>query len=258
MHVEDQAAGLRRFFHHASPQVVAAVAFGPEALRWLAQEAKVGAAEGRQTVVFDEIVTSGSLADTLALPARFDLLQAVDHHVGLESVRIEVGAGLSLYPAARMARALIGADRILAARFAEICRRLQAGVDLWLVHARTSEEFVLSPLAAAAHRLVLVVEGNARSVTGAYSLIKRLTPGPWPQVDLALADQCGGKNAEALIENLGTTVLAQTGLAVRRVRGLAASSAAAAAVSDDVERERFPERVLGFARRGSRTLALGL
>ena len=254
----DQANGLRRLLRKASPHVVSVVTFGSEAVRWLALEARTDAAAGRQTVVFDEVATCGSLVDAFALSARFDLLQAVDRHVGLESVCVEAGQGLNLFPAARMAKALVGADRILAARFGETCQRLQRGADLWLVHARSSEDFVLSPLAAAANRLVLVVEGNARSVTAAYSLIKQLADGPWPQIDLALAGGRGGRDAEALIANLGAMVLAHTGLALRRIHRLEASAAAAALVSDEQERERFLERVLGFARRGSRTLALGV
>ena len=251
----DQANGLRRLLRQAPPQVVSVATFGPDAVRWLAREARTGAAAGRQTVVFDEVGACGSLADAYALSARFDLLQAVDRHVGLESVCVEAGQGLNLFPAARMAKALVGADRILAARFAQTCQRLQAGADLWLVHARSSEDFVLSPLAAAAHRLVVVVEGNARSVTSAYSLIKQLAEGPWPQIDLALAGGRDSRDAEALIANLGAMVLAHSGLALRRINRLEASAAAAAMVSDEQERERFLERVLGFARRGSRTLA---
>jgi len=93
---------------------------------------------------------------------------------------------------------------------------------------------------------------------GRSSLIKQLADGPWPQIDLALAGGRGGRDAEALIANLGAMVLAHTGLALRRINRLEASAAAAALVSDEQERERFLERVLGFARRGSRTLALGV
>ncbi|MCL2658327.1 MAG: hypothetical protein FWD62_13135 [Betaproteobacteria bacterium] len=254
----DQATGLRRLLRRELPQVVSVVGFGVDALRWIATEAKSSANNGREVLAFDEVATCGNLADALALPARFDLLQAVERHVSIDSVRIEAGRGLTLYPAARMARALVGADRILAARFAETCQRLQRGADLWLVHANLSERFDLSPLAFAAHRLVIVVDGSARAITQAYALIKHLDGGPWPQVDIALAGQRSRHEADALLMNLSRTVLAQTSLVLRPVRELEASAAAAAVVSDELAHERFLERVLGFARHGSRPLALAL
>ncbi len=257
-HFGDQADGLRRLLRKVPPQVVSVVTFGASSVRWLASEARTGADAGSRTVIFDEVsVGNANLADALGVAARFDLLQAVERHVSLDAVKVNVGEGLMLYPAARMARALVGADRLLGGRFGDSCRTLQRGADLWLVHARLGEGFELSPLAAAAHRLVVVIDGNAQAVTDAYSFIKRLAGGPWPQVDLALGGRASA-DAEALVRNLAATVPTHVGLGVRRINGLEASAEAAAALSDTQEREGFLERVLGFARRAPRSLALGV
>ena len=255
---EDQAAGLRRLLRSAPPQVVAVAAFGAGAMRWLAGQALTRAQGGRQVAVFDEVATSGNLADALGAAGRFDLLQAVERHVALDAVRVDAGPGLSLYPAARLARALDNADRMMTERFAEVCGSLQRGSDLWLIHARPDDR-VLSPLASAAHRMVVAVDGSPRAITEAYALIKRLDGGPWPQIDLALASPRDPDEAEALLANLVLVGHRQTGLALRRVHGLEASAVAAAAVSGTASDGVFLERVLGLARRRQRaSMALAI
>lgn len=254
---EDQAAGLRRLLQQAPPQVVSVVTCGAGAQRWFAGQALTRAQGGRQVRAFDEATAWGNLSDALGLSARFDLLQAVEQHVSLESVCIEAGPGLQLYPAARLAKALAGADRIFAARFTDICRRLQSGADLWLINARPDERFALSPLASAAQRLVIAVDGSPRSITEAYTVIKHLEGGPWLQIDLALGECRRSEEAEALLGNLMRVAQRQTALALRRVHGLEASAAAAAAGAQQ-ESSRFLDRALALARRASRApLALG-
>lgn len=249
---EDQAAGLRRLLRKAPPQVVAASVFGAGAMRWLAGQALTRAQGGRHVTAFDEMATSGNLADALGASARFDLLQAVERHVPLDAVRVDAGPGLSLFPSARLSRALNGADRVLSERFSETCRALQRGSDLWLIHARPDEGRALSPLASAAHRMVVVLDGSPRATTEAYALIKRLDGGPWPQIDLALATPRDPDEAEALLANLILVGHRQTSLALRRVNGLDASAAAAAVASDTTGDGVFLDRVLGLARRRQR------
>ncbi|GAA5183955.1 hypothetical protein GCM10025771_36820 [Niveibacterium umoris] len=250
---EDQAAGLRKLLRKAPPQVVAVSVFGARAMHWFAGQALTRAQGGRHVVAFDEMATSGNFADALGAAARFDLLQAVERHVALDAVRVDAGPGLSLFPSARLARALNGADRVLSDRFADTCRALQRGSDLWLIHARPDEGRVLSPLASAAHRMVVVLDGSPRATTEAYALIKRLDGGPWPQIDLALAPARDPDEAEALLANLILVGHRQTGLALRRVSSLEACAAAAAAVSDSAADGVFLERVLGLAKRRQRT-----
>ncbi|WP_374509300.1 MinD/ParA family protein [Niveibacterium sp.] len=256
---EDQAAGLRRLLRRAPPQVVAVSAFGAGAMHWLAGQALTRAQGGRQVTVFDEMASCGNLADALGAAARFDLLQAVERHVSLDAARVEAGPGLSLYSSARLARALNGADRVLSERFADTCRALQRGCDLWLIHARPDERRSLSPLASAAHRMVVVVDGSPRAITEAYAMIKQLDGGPWPQIDLALANPRDQDEAEALLANLILVGHRQTNLALRRVKGLDACAAAAAAASDSTTDSVFLDRVLGLARRRQRaSMALAL
>lgn len=250
---EDQAAGLRRLLHRAPPQVLSVVCCGPHAVSWLADQAKLKAAQGSSVVAFDELDCCGNLADSLGVAPRFDLLQAVEGEVPLEMAGLSVGRGLQLLSSARLARALPGADRRFAARLADTCRRLQLGADLWLVHSRPGAGNGLSALAMAAHRMMLVVEGNARSVTEAYALLKQVRRGPWPQIDLALAGDAA-RGDETLVANLIEVVQQNTRLAVRRVRSLEACVAAANAVQGRRD-QRYLERVMVIAQRAP--MALG-
>ena len=247
---EDQAAGLRRLLHRAPPQVLSVVCCGPHAVSWLADQAKLKAGQGSSVVAFDELDCCGNLADALGVSPRFDLLQAVEREVPLEMARLAVGRGLSLLSTARLSRALPGADRRFAARLADTCRRLQLGVDLWLVHSRPGAGNGLSALAMAAHRMMVVVEGNARSVTEAYALLKQIRRGPWPQIDLAVA---GGVD-ETLVANLIDVVHQNTHLAVRRVRGLEACVAASAVLGR--RDERYLERVMVIAQSAPMALSV--
>lgn len=247
---EDQAAGLRRLLGKAPPLVVTVATCGAGAVRWLAGQSLTRAQAGRSVVALDEASVSGNLADAMGLPARFDLLQAVERHVSLAQARVDAGPGLSLYATARLSRALASADRMLMQRFADTCRQLQSGAELWLIHARPDESLSLSPLALAAHRLVVAVDGSARAITEAYALIKYLDTGPWLQIDLVLAaDGRSRVESESLLANLIEVGHRQTNLALRRVFGIEASAAAAAVVSAELEGDRFLDRVLGQARR---------
>jgi MinD-like ATPase involved in chromosome partitioning or flagellar assembly len=250
---EDQAAGLRRLLHRAPPQVLSVVCCGPRAVSWLADQAKLKAAQGSSVVAFDELDCCGNLADALGVAPRFDLLQAVEREVSLEMAKQAVGRGLSLLSSARLARALPGADRRFAARLGDTCRRLQLGADLWLVHSRPGAGNGLSALAMAAHRMMVVVEGNARSVTEAYALLKQIRRGPWPQIDLAVVG--GASVDETLVANLIDVVQQNTHLAVRRVRAMEACVAAANVVVGRRD-ERYLERVMVIAQRAPMALSV--
>jgi len=252
---EDQAAGLRRLLHKAPPQVLSVVSCGPHAVQWLADQARERAATKRSVVAFDELDCCGNLADALGVVSRFDLLQVVEQRVPLEVARKDAGHGLALFSAAQLSRALPRADRLFASRLSETCRRLQFGADLWLVHSRPGVGNGLSPLAMAAHRMMVIVEGNARSVTEAYALIKQVQRGPWPQIDLAVVAGAGEAVDERLIGNLVEMVQHKTVLALRRVRGVEASLAAAAIAAGRRD-ERFLDRVLGIAQRPSMALSV--
>lgn len=250
---EDQAAGLRRLLHRAPPHVVSVASCGHHAAAWFASQAKQMAKQGRSVVAFDESDCGGNLADMLGLAPRFDLLQAVEGEIPLEAAKLAAVQGLSLVSSARLTRTLPGADRVFASRLHDVCRRLQLGADLWLLHSRPGAGAEPSALMLAAHRMMLVVEGNARSVTEAYALLK-IRRGPWLQIDFAVVPGSDGVD-EKLIANLVDVVQQNSPLALRRIRNLEACLAAANAVAGRRD-EAYLDRVIGLVRRAPMALSV--
>lgn len=251
---EDQAAGLRRLLHRAPPLALGVASCGHHAAAWFASQTRLMAKQGRSAVAFDESDCGGNLADMLGLAPRFDLLQAVEGEIPLEAAKLAAAQGLSLVSSARLTRTLPGADRAFASRLHDVCRRLQLGADLWLLHSRPGAGAEPSALMLAAHRMMLVVEGNARSVTEAYALLKKIRRGPWLQIDFAVVPGSDGVD-EKLIANLVDVVQQNSPLALRRIRNLDACLAAANAVAGRRD-EAYLDRVIGLVRRAPMALSV--
>jgi flagellar biosynthesis protein FlhG len=219
---EDQAAGLRRLFHSAPPEVFTVVPCGAAAMQWVARQLALRVQAGRRVLALDECMACGNLADALGVSPRFDLLQAAEGHVPAERCLVEAMPGLQLAPVGRLARAL-GADRITDQRVAAQFQQLQAGFDEWMVLARPSDLHGLSPLVLAAPRLLLVVDAHPISIMEAYTTLKRIATGAdILSIGLAMANRADPE-AQALAANLLCVVKRQLGLEVEAVASVGES-----------------------------------
>lgn len=253
--LEDQAAGLRRLFRTAPPEVLTVLPCGGAAMHWLAQQLVLRVRGGVRVLAMDESVASGNLADCLGVSLRFDLLQAAEGHVAAQHCLAEPTPGLQLASVARLARA-VGSDRVTNQRVVSQFRQLQADFAEWMVVARPADLGDLSPLALAAPRLLLVATPNPLSVTEAYAALKRLAPGA-DTLSIALAcagadDQGGG----ALLANLQAVARHQLGLTVERVSSVGESLALGGVPQTRIGADTFIERLIRRATVAQRGTAL--
>ncbi|MEC5396596.1 MinD/ParA family ATP-binding protein [Uliginosibacterium sp. H1] len=216
---EDQAAGLRRLFNHRPPEVLGALACGHGATAWLARQLHARSAEGVRTLVLDESPAAGNLCEALGASTRFDLLQAAEGHVAGESCRVAIHPGLSVLSVARLSQHL--ADRVLRQRTQALLAEFQHDCDEWLIHARPHDVLGVSPLIAAAPRLLLVVDPNARAYTEAYAALKRCVAcADSLSVGLALS-AAPTPETQALTANLRSVAWRLLGIDVQTVTSLA-------------------------------------
>ncbi|MDQ8022530.1 MAG: hypothetical protein REI94_11875 [Moraxellaceae bacterium] len=235
---EDQAAGLRKLFNRRPPEVLGALACGQGATAWLARQLQARAAEGQRLLALEDSPAAGNLGEALGAQLRFDLLQAAEGHVASEVCRVIVQPGLSVLPVARMSQQM--GDRVLRQRATAILSEFQNDCDEWLIHARAHDVLGVSPLIAAAPRILLVVDPNARAFTEAYAALKRCAAGADSlSVGLAL---CAPSTPEtqALTANLRSVAWRLLGIEVQAVASLAAAMQLPAALG---EQEGFVQRL---------------
>jgi len=173
----DQADGLRRLFGCREPQVVA-FASGREACgrtTVVVQTAVALAAVGQAVVVVDENPAPDNIVNAFGLTTRNDFLQVVRGDRSLGQVVLNAAPLVQVVPAARAAREL---DQLSAAtrhRLAEGIRCMQEGAGFVLIDCAASRRTGhLSPVAAMARHIVVVVAAQGAAITNAYALIKRV------------------------------------------------------------------------------------
>lgn len=103
---EDQAAGLRRLFRRAPPQVVALYAGGRQRANNAVLAAHRIAGRAERVLILDEAEGSDALARALGLAEGTDLLQLLDGRTTLSAVLQPVPGLLGRVPAAATALAL--------------------------------------------------------------------------------------------------------------------------------------------------------
>ncbi len=194
----DQASGLRRLLRPAALRVlpVAGGRDGAERSRVIVNLAAAVVLEGHSVVVLDQ--SKGEVACAMGLKPRYELIHLMEgqkrfHEVALESedgVRVLSGArGMAeLARQGGHAQALFGA-------FAQLDRP----ADMVIVNI--DEPILASALLPAGEgEVLLVVSGDAPSVTGAYAHIKQLSRRGGParyRVLVGDADEAGDPEAVA-------------------------------------------------------------
>jgi len=215
----DQAAGLRKLFHAAPPQVVGIVPCGASVMAWVAQQVVTRSMESGRLLALDEWGAYGNLADALMVSSRFDLLQAAEGHVSVRDCLVDVRDAFQLASVSRLASAL-GSNRTVNQRILVLLKDLQRHFAEWLIVARAADATGVSRLLASVPKVVLVVDSRPESVTAAYATLKQLTDrNDCPSATVVFA-QPESKEALALAGNLWKVVRDQLGVELDFARDL--------------------------------------
>ncbi|QHE94563.1 MinD/ParA family ATP-binding protein [Pandoraea fibrosis] len=194
--VVDQAEGLRRLVARHTTRIVAVVGSAPEAGQTSAalNLASALAHHGQDVVLADE---SGHAAPALGLPLRGDIHDVLAGRVSPEAIRVHTRDNVVLVPVAHRHPERIDPSRALPL--------LTTGDPDIVVIDCTHAGAVLSPLAAHAHDVMVVLGCEPASITGAYSWIKQA------HYDYALAqfrvlvNRAEDMEARVVCRNLATT-----------------------------------------------------
>ncbi|MDN4576358.1 hypothetical protein DBB29_11365 [Pandoraea cepalis] len=162
--VLDQAEGLRRLVARHTTRIVAVVGSAPEAgqTSTALNLASALAHHGQDVVLADE---SGHAAPALGLPLRGDIHDVLAGRVSPEAIRVHTRDNVVVVPVAHRHPERIDPLRALPL--------LTTGEPDVVVIDCTHAGAVLSPLAAHAHDVLVVLGCEPASITGAYSWIKQ-------------------------------------------------------------------------------------
>ncbi|GAB3630453.1 Flagellum site-determining protein YlxH [Pandoraea terrae] len=162
--VLDQAEGLRRLVARHATRIVAVVGSVPEAGQTSVALNLAGALahQGQDVLLVDE---SGHGAPALGLPVRGDMNDVLAGRCSAERVRVPTRDGFALMPVAHRHPERIDAGRVMPF--------ITAGEPDVVVLDCHHSDAVLSPLAAHAHDVLVVLGPSPAAITGAYSWIKR-------------------------------------------------------------------------------------
>lgn len=162
--VLDQAEGLRRLVARHTTRIVAVVGSAPEAGQTSValNLASALAHHGQDVVLADE---SGHAAPALGLPLRGDIHDVLTGRISPEAVRVRTRDNVVLVPVAHRHPERIDPQRALPV--------LTVGEPDVVILDCTHAGGVLSPLAAHAHDVLVVLGCEPASITGAYSWIKQ-------------------------------------------------------------------------------------
>ncbi|VVE41976.1 Flagellum site-determining protein YlxH [Pandoraea capi] len=162
--VLDQAEGLRRLVARHTTRIVAVVGSAPEAGQTSValNLASALAHHGQDVVLADE---SGHAAPALGLPLRGDIHDVIAGRVSSDAIRVHTRDNVVLVPVAHRHPERIDPQHSLP--------MLTAGEPDVVVVDCTHTGGVLSPLAAHAHDVLVVLGCEPAAITGAYSWIKQ-------------------------------------------------------------------------------------
>lgn len=174
----DQASGLRRLFEKRTTPIIAFTSTQgnsghlSDRSRVIMQLAGDLLAAGHSVTLFDEHPAPGSIANAYGVSMRKDLKQALNGDYPLEEVISRPVQGLSLIAAARAA----GMEFSIAdeASLEGNLTLLRNGSDCVMIDGVHRAGRMLSPLAACADQLIVVMRGDKDDLMPAYRLIKRV------------------------------------------------------------------------------------
>ena len=209
---EDQAAGLRRLFRRAPPQVVALYACGRHRTHNAVLAAHRIAGHAERVLILDEGEGDAGLGATLGLGPGRDLLQVLDGRTTLADVLQPAPGLLGRVPMVAAALTLPLLDNARRACVIEALRILHRHASIVLVHADGERAAEPSPFVNAAPRRLLVAETSASGATEAYRTIKALAAAGAGSVHVAVCRARSKTDAAAFFASLEALVRRHVGL----------------------------------------------
>ena len=209
---EDQAAGLRRLFRRAPPQVVALYAGGRRAADNAVLAAHRIAGRSERVLMLDEAEGGATLCAALGVGEGADLLQLLDGRSTLADILQPVPGLVGRVPAAAAALALPLLDDARRACLVEALRILHRHAGFVLVHASGAQAAEPSPFVLAAPRRLVVAEASASGATDAYQTIKGLAAAGAGSVHVAVCRARGRPDAVAFFRSLDALVRRHVGV----------------------------------------------
>jgi len=177
MHTDrnDQAAGLRRLLARSSSRVVTVIGArdGLGATSIVVNLAAVLGGGGKDVLVLDENLSQDNVSNTLALKARYDLLQVVRGDKIWQDVLLEAMPGVSVLPVARAIQGLPKLDEAQRACLLGALSTAAENKDVVLVDAAREGHSVCASLSGD-EPLLLVLNATASGITESYSLLKHM------------------------------------------------------------------------------------
>jgi flagellar biosynthesis protein FlhG len=214
---EDQAAGLRRLFRRAPPQVVALYAGGRRAADNAVLAAHRIAGRSERVLMLDEAEGGATLCAALGVGEGADLLQLLDGRSTLADILQPVPGLVGRVPAAAAALALPLLDDARRACLVEALRILHRHAGFVLVHASGAQAAEPSPFVLAAPRRLVVAEASASGATDAYQTIKGLAAAGAGSVHVAVCRARGRTDAVAFFRSLDALVRRHVGVPLASV-----------------------------------------
>jgi flagellar biosynthesis protein FlhG len=171
----DQAEGLRRLLKFSRARTVAVVAGGrgAGATSCVLNLASALARQGSRVLAVDEN-SERTVSQLLGLRPRCDLRDAIDGSKSLAEALLHAPGGFSVLSAAEAVRALPRIDPRSEMRAIRYFVELDRAADIMLLDVRNDAE-ELSPFAAAAQEVIVVVGPVSSSITGGYAALKRMS-----------------------------------------------------------------------------------
>lgn len=173
----DQAEGLRRLLDRSGLRVVSinAAAEGRGRTAAMVNLAGALAERGSDVLILDARPAEQGVTAALGLKARFDLEDVIRRQRDLDEVIVRGPAGIRILPLARGLQSLAQLPATEQQRVIERCGRLGFPVDTLLVDAVPDSASALLWPGSAAQEVIVLGGSSAAAITGAYTLIKRLS-----------------------------------------------------------------------------------
>ncbi|ADE10798.1 MinD/ParA family ATP-binding protein [Sideroxydans lithotrophicus] len=214
-HANDQAAGLRRLLARTSSRVVTVVGArdGLGATSIVVNLATALGSSGKDVLVLDENLSQDNVANTLALKARYDLLNVVRGDKTWQDVMLSGPQGVRILPVARAIQGLAKLDELQRQCLLESLSAAAKGMDVVLVDAARDGHSVCASLSGD-EPLLLVLNATASGITESYALLKQMAMHNGRQAfDIVVNKVSSEREAMAVFDNM--SLVARVHLQVR-------------------------------------------
>lgn len=209
---EDQAAGLRRLFRRAPPNVAALYAAGRAPALLALKAAHRIAGVSQRVLLLDEVKGPGALGEVLGGSDVGDLLGVLGARQSLRELVQPVPGLLGRVSVSAAALALPLLDDSRRAILVDAVRALMRKSSFVLLHSSCEAAEDPSPFIFAAPRRLIVAEASHRGATEAYRTIKRLAAAGAGSMHVAVAGARGRDDARAFFASLNALVARHVGV----------------------------------------------